>query len=407
MRICLISREHASDNHAGGIGTYTEKTARGLAAVGHTVHVITETAGERSVIDEEGVQVHRLPAPRSARLRTLIRARAVAHELNSLSWEPDVVQACEFGAEASLYALWRPAHTKLVTRLATPSFLVRRLNGASPRAAQRQVDFLERFQTRRSDAIISITAALARVVTDEWTIAPERMRVIKTGVDFRKRFASAGSELEPELRGRQYLIYFGRLEERKGVHILAQALPGVLAAHPDLHFVFAGNSLDYHGRPMREFVERCNEGALDRVHFYPRLPQRELYTLLAGARFAVLPSLWEGMGNVVLEALDIGKPVLATRGSGFQELVEDGISGLLVPPGDVTSLQDAMLELLADPERIARMSEAARRRAEAFSLDVAVGDLAEFYEQLINVGMPTKDGRPRLGRSSSAGSERS
>lgn len=386
MKICIVSREFPTDDHVGGIGTYTEKTARALASLGMTVDVITEARAEPSIRVEDGVTVHRLRPTRARLLRALIRSRAVAQAIKRLPEPPDIVQACEFRAEGFWYSFRKPAGTKLVTRLATPSFLVRQLNGRSTRLSALRhayIDWPERLQTVRSDGIISITHALARVVCDAWRLPDARVAIVKTGVDFSRRYADRATPLPAELSGREYLLYFGRLEERKGVHILAQALPDIMAAHPELHVAFAGNSVLFNGEPMQSYVERCNSAFTDRLHFFPRLPQEALHSLLGNALFAVLPSLWEGMGNVSLESLDMGKAVVATRHSGFEEVIEHERSGLLVEPGDVADLKSAILSLLEDRALLNRMSLGARSRAETFELTRATRDLVAFYQSLL------------------------
>jgi glycosyltransferase involved in cell wall biosynthesis len=389
MNICLVSREYPTDDHAGGIGTYTEKTARALARMGQPVTVLTETAGVPSARTEEGVEVHRLPpagllGPLSPPYtRSLARARAVARALRQLHAVPEIVQVCECGAEGFWYSLGEHRATTLVTRLATPSVVVAEL---SPHAGEHRIrteymDWMERTQTRRSDAVISPSAALAEVVSERWRIPAASISVIRTGVDFAARHASSDAELPTELVGRDYLLYFGRLEERKGVHVLAEALPGVLERHPDLHCVFAGeNYLTYRGRPMQEYVERCNTRHADRLHFLPRLSQDRLYPVLAGALFVVMPSLWESLANAALEALDMGKPVVATLGCGFGEVVEDGRSGLLVPPADVPALREAMLALAGGRARLREMSGAARAAADGFRMPRLAAQLLDFYE---------------------------
>lgn len=396
MNICLVSREYPTDDHMGGIGTYSEKTARALARLGQDVSVITETVGTASTRIEDDVRVVRLSAPRSGRLRTIRRSFAVARAVGQLPSRPDVVQVSEYRAEGLVLALRRPRGLKLVTRLATPTFLITELNrgsGAGRARAASYYDPLERWQTRRSDGIIALTDALAEVVCGAWRIARERVVTIHNSVDFEERFARAGAELPHELNGVRYLLYFGRLEERKGVHILAEALPRVLERHPQLHAVFAGDSvLTFKGQTLRAYVERCNDRDRDRLHFYPRLPHRQLYPLVKHAQLAVLPSLWEGLGNVSLEALDCGTPVVATLGCGFGEVVEDGQSGMLVPPGDADALAEALLTLLGDPQRLARMRSAAALRAQRFHADRVMGDLLRFYQGLMSAAstVPTR-----------------
>jgi len=383
MNICLISREYPTEDHTGGIATYTEKTARTLASWGHTVHVVTESGRDWATRIEDGVTVISVPALPS-RVPLIDRSRAVARVLARLPQTADIVQACEYRAEAFWYALKKPAGTRLVTRLATPSSLVEQLNTHETGHGLRAhvVDRLERLQTQRSDGIISPTKALADLVCERWRIAPERVTVIRTGVDFARRYGSEAADLPAELRGREYLIYFGRLEERKGVHVLAQALPRVLAAFPQLHMVFAGSVQQYQGRSLRAYIKERNEGYQNRLHFYPRLAHEQLYPLLEGALAAVLPSLWENLANTCLEALDMGKPVVATTGCGFSEAIEDGRSGMLVPPANVPALENALLVLLSDRGKLQSMSQEAKARAEHFKLDVVTRGLLDFYEML-------------------------
>lgn len=386
MRICLVSREYPTDDHGGGIGTYTAKTARALARLGHGVDVITEAAKvEAGTTVEEGVSVHRLEPP-SHRLRTLARARKVSRRLEQLHPPPDVVQACEFGAEASWLALRRPVPTRLVTRLATPSFAVREFSehaGQPGRTSQMMVDTLERQQTRRSDAVITISDTLADLVCDRWRMDRAKVVLMRTGVDFAERHSPRPPSLPAELAGRDYLLYFGRLEERKGVHVLAQALPDVLAHRRELHVVFAGEVREYDGRPMDTWIRDHNQPYADRLHFLPRQPHAELYTLLANAMAVVLPSIWEGLGNVALEAMDMGTAIAATSGSGMAEVIENDHSGLLVPPGDVTALRTALLTLTGDPALRARLSAGARARAREFDLLETTQELVRLYQDVL------------------------
>ena len=398
VNICFVSREYPTEDHAGGIGTYTEKTARALARLGERVSVITEAVDQPSVRVEEGVRVHRLPRSEGTRVgrlphaRTLARTRAVAEAVWQLAEPPDILQACEHGAEAFWYSLHAHPRTKLVTRLATPTAVVAELSPNAGLGALKVacLDWLERAQVRRSDAVFSMTDALADVVCRRWRIPRTEVATVHTGVDFAERFEADPAPLPPELEGVEFLLYFGRLEERKGVHILAEALPEILAAHPELHCVFAGNNfLSYRGGTMQEFVERCNAAYRDRLHFYPRVPQKQLHSLLAAALLAVLPSLWEALANATLEAQDMGRPVVATTGCGFGEVVEDGRTGLLVPPGDVAALRGALLDLLADRRVLAEMSVAAKERTrEVFSLDRTAQEHLAFYRALLDVPAP-------------------
>jgi glycosyltransferase involved in cell wall biosynthesis len=107
--------------------------------------------------------------------------------------------------------------------------------------------------------------------------------------------------------------------------------------------------------------------------------QHNPYKYMARADVFALPSLWEGFGRVLVEAMACGVPVIATRcPSGPEEIVCDGASGLLVPPGDADALADAVLRVLTRPDLAHRLAQAGRRRAEDFRAETAVA----LYQQL-------------------------
>jgi glycogen(starch) synthase len=391
MKLCLISREYPPETHIGGIASYTYKTAAALARLGHEVHVVTAAWKPGADYEENGVHVHRFEEPRvkPREVQAVAHARRVAATISKIPGRFDVIQACEWGGEAAWYALTPGRRAPLVTRLATPLFLVEQLNQNSRYGARGLAfRYMEYTQTRRSDGIISPTRALAEIVCRGWKIAPERVTVVPTGMDPAPVLANSDGPLPEVLRGedgkaQDYLLYFGRLEERKGVHILGQALPAVLKAHPTLKAVFVGDDLSYRGGSMREAITALNQAHADRLIFLPRLPQRELFPIIKAARLVALPSLWENLANTCLETMQLGRPVVATRRCGFEEVIEEGASGFLVEPGDAEDLERRLLEVLADPKRLERVGDGARRRVEDFAIDPMAARLADYYAHLV------------------------
>jgi glycosyltransferase involved in cell wall biosynthesis len=391
MRICFVSREFPPETHTGGIGTYTYKTSAALARFGHEAHVVTAAHKPPADYEDNGVFIHRIQEPdeQGRVLRSVSHARAVAEAIARIPGRLDIVQACEWGGEGFWYAMAPSRRAPLVTRLATPLFVVQRLNEGEPRRVLRSgwvTNTVERLQTLRSDGIISPTGALAKIVCDEWKIAPERVTVVPTGASLGESARAADGPLPEALRDSAYLLYFGRLERRKGVHILGAALPAILEAHPQLHAVFVGEDLLHDGRPMAEVIRELNPQHADRLLYLPRMAQRDLFPIIRGARLVVLPSLWENLANTCLEAMQLGRPVVATWGCGFEEVIQDGVSGYLAAPGDVDALATRILAALADGAHAERVGEAARQRAAEFSIDAMAARLVDYYQQLLDTG---------------------
>lgn len=361
----------------GGIGSYTEKTARILSQRGHEVHVLIR-GPERTSASVHGVQVHTLPTPRFGPF-VLARSWAVARALRRLG-RFDIVQACEWRAEAWCFSL-RPS-APLVTRLATPHFIIERLNDVPARQRRRQFlsRVLERSQARRSARVISPSSVLAGEVAAEWGIPRSDIAIVPTGV----RIPTVRSELIPkEIRGIRYALYFGRLEQRKGVDTWIVALRDVLRRDRSLHAVFVGEDAGFRGRPFDAYARsECADDA-DRLHFLAPMPQTSLFAVIAGAELVVMPSRWESLANACLEAMALGRPVVATSGSGFEEVITDGMDGFLVPPCDAATLAATASRALEDDRLRARIGDAARRRAQHYDLDVMVNRLLDVYDEVL------------------------
>jgi glycosyltransferase involved in cell wall biosynthesis len=375
MRIAMVSP--GLPPQGGGIGTYTDKTARALAARGHDVHVlIPGTTDSVEVVD--GVILHSVATPR-VRPWVVARTWAVGRALRSLG-HVDVVQACEWGGEAWWYSL-RPA-APLITRLATPHFLIERLNEVPLRQRLRQVcsRILERSQARRSVRVISPSRVLADEVASQWRINRRDIAVVPTGIRVSN---SQPDDCPPELRSIRYVLYFGRLEQRKGVDTWIDALPAVLDADPSLHAVFVGEDMGLQGQTFQDYARGRCPGAMDRLHFLPPVPHARLFPIVARSCLVVMPSRWESLANACLEAMALGRPVVATSGSGFNEVITDGVDGYLVPPGDARSLSQTVVTALADEHALMRVGDGARRRALHYDLDAMVDRLLDVYDDVL------------------------
>ena len=214
----------------------------------------------------------------------------------------------------------------------------------------RRVPWLARPILRRARAVIAASTWLADAAR---ALGATDVRVIPSGVDLPEE---VGDEVEPP-----HVLYAGRLSPEKGVLELVEAANG-------LPVVIAGDG------PLRDRVP----GALGFV------PHDELGALYEQAAVVAVPSRREGFGVVAMEAMAYARPVVASATGGLLDLVADGETGLLVPPGDASALRAALERLLADRELRRRLGAAGRERArERFSWDaVVVATLAAYEEAL-------------------------
>jgi glycosyltransferase involved in cell wall biosynthesis len=161
-----------------------------------------------------------------------------------------------------------------------------------------------------------------------------------------------------------YFLFVGRLRIRKGVEVLLEAMRVLLAAHPGARLLVAGDG-EHRATLERRAAELGLEGE---VRFLGRCDAGRVRGLLHGARALVVPSIYEGMPLVVLEAMEAGLPVIASRVSGIPEVVLDGAdlekTGWLVPPEEPETLAAALAAALTDPAEARRRGEAGRRRVD-------------------------------------------
>ena len=244
---------------------------------------------------------------------------------------------------------------------------------------------LEKITARITDRIVALTGQERDDHLRFRVAPPEKFVTIHSGVDL-SRFDAAlydRSKIRIELDippGDLVVGTAGRLTPVKGhVHLIAAAAK-ILAVHPDTTFVLLGD-----GELKGRLIEQAEAlGLAGKVRFPGWRP--DVAAVMSAFDVFVLPSLNEGMGRVLVEAMALSKPVVASRTGGIKDLVADGSNGLLVPPGDAGDLADAILRLLGDAALRAAMGGEGRRRAEIYSAERMVEKIEELYAMSTGAG---------------------
>jgi glycosyltransferase involved in cell wall biosynthesis len=171
-----------------------------------------------------------------------------------------------------------------------------------------------------------------------------------------------------------------RLSPQKAPLDFVTAAAQVAASRPNAHFVVVGDG------PLRAEVESRVAAAGLAGRFHLTGLRRDVPDLLHSFDVFALTSLWEGLPRVLIQAMAAGLPVVATAVDGSAEAVEDGVNGLLTPPGDPQALAAALLRLLGDPALAVQMCAAGQERAGEFGARKMVDDIAALYETLLTKG---------------------
>jgi glycosyltransferase involved in cell wall biosynthesis len=223
---------------------------------------------------------------------------------------------------------------------------------------------LERIQAQRSDALLAPSAQLLEWARRLWPVGGLPAEVVPNTVDVERLARLAAGPVPDELGSGGPLVAFsGRLEQRKGVHVLVEAMRLVWDRHPDARVaLLGGQDGEWNGRPMVDHLRELARGHDDRLLILGRLPAERLFPCLAAADVVALPSLWESFSLAALEAMALGRPLVATAGV-FPPFVRDDETALLVPPEDADALAGAVNRLLGDDELRARLGSAATATA--------------------------------------------
>jgi glycosyltransferase involved in cell wall biosynthesis len=392
VRTCIYTLEPG----LGGVLTKVRAVAALHTRLGFEVSLVYTTPG-------------RVPAGRGGRLRYLLRARPrweVTHGLRGfaipawplpvwLTYAMPLVCAWRVMQRSDMHVVVSgSSHCGLPAALLRKRYLVwistlyeqelAAKAAAGDRWAQRVLDGPTRRLLARQERLVFDRAALilangphaANSVRQAYPHVADRLRVLTYPVD------TALFRPDPDARRRarsRYLLYTGRINDpRKNVGMLIRAFTRVRAARPDLSLVLAGE-------PPEAGVTRAvvETGLGDAVHFVGHQPVPALIALYQGAELFVLPSLQEGLGISMLEALACGLPVVATRCGGPEPVLLDGVTGRLVANDAPDALAAAILDLLSHPPRVAAMRErCAEFAAENFSRDRTEAALLDAFRSV-------------------------
>jgi len=222
--------------------------------------------------------------------------------------------------------------------------------------------------------VIAVSDSVRNDLLARTGLDPNLVQVIRSGVDLDE--STEGEILPP---GRPPVIgTAGALDRIKGVHYFLGAAQKVLQQFPDAQFLVSGS-----GPEEDRLRELSRSLSIDKqVTFVPSL--NDFSAAIQAMDIFCLPSLKQGLGSIMLEAMARGRPVIATKTGGVYSVVQDQVNGLIVPPGDIESLAQHMIELLKDPVRARELGEAGREHVrKEYSVDRMLEQTAKLYRELL------------------------
>jgi len=244
----------------------------------------------------------------------------------------------------------------------------------------------ERVAAASAAAVVAVSDGMrADIMAAYPEIPAERIRVIRNGIDTTEYHPDPNTDVLERYGidlARPYVIFVGRITRQKGVPVLLRAASGLI---PEAQLVLLAGAADTQEQ-LAEVTELVDGLRATRsgVFWIPEmLPKHDVIQLLTHATVFAIPSIYEPLGIVNLEAMACGTAVVGSRTGGIPEVVADGETGLLVPAGEPEPLAAALNTLLSDPDRAAAMGQAGRKRAVAeFGWPAIAAQTADLYAEL-------------------------
>ena len=381
LRVALLTREYPPEVYGGG-GVHVEYLARELAR-------LTELTVHCQGADRAGAVAHR-PWPLLEQANFALQTISTDLSMTAAIGPPggagaDLVHSHTWYANLAGHLaalLYGVPHVVTVHSLEPlRPWKAEQLGGGYALSS-----WCERTAVEAAAAVVAVSDGMRADVLDVYpAVPPERVRVIRNGIDTQEYTPDPGTDVLDKYGvdpGRPYVLFVGRVTRQKGVPVLLRAAASL---DPAAQLVLCAGQADTAelAAEVDGLVTRLTQTRSGVRMISGMLAKREVIQLLTHARVFACPSVYEPLGIVNLEAMACGTAVAASRVGGIPEVVADGETGLLVPPEDPQALAGALNTLLTDPGLAAAMGEAGRRRAVAeFGWPAIAAQTVALYREL-------------------------
>ena len=386
MNVAFVSTKYINKGIiSGGLPNYLNRTAKYLVEQGNNV-VILYLSDHNAIRIRDGIKLVSVKAAwinnmgnKSYETGIFLAAYTINKRLTELikTDRIDIVQFTSLNGLGMFYDGDVPAVMRLssYTKLAfVPDKTI----------SQEDIDFLSELE-RESSCNMDGVFAPSKVTADCFAKAIGRNVEVIESPFFVEEPALDDSIYTEKLQGKIYFLFFGVLYFEKGITDIAEIIYSFMQTVPDIYFVVVGKSLMFEGKEMSDRLKDATGEYAERLIYFPELSHRYLYPIIQNAEFVVLPSRMENFSNACIEAMHFGKVVIGTNGASFEQLIDDGVSGLLCEIGDPSSLLKKMLQAsrLTESERKA-IGEKARERIDLLRPEITVNELLEYYRKVID-----------------------
>ena len=383
MNIAFLTPEypHPKTGHSGGIGTSIKNLAIGLLARGCKVRVLVYGQKEDSIFDDDGICIQQIKNMKFKGLSWLLTQKKIEKIINQLHDDKkiDLVEAPDWTGITSFIA---PKRCPVVIRLHGSDTYFCHLDN-------RPVKWINRFYEKRAlqnaDGLLSVSQYTADVTNVIFGL-DKKFTIIPNPIDTRL-FSSNNKDL----KGAKSILYFGSLIRKKGLLELPLIFNRVVDKNPNSTLILVGKDvsdvLTGKSSTWEMMQESFSEKVKERVEYLGSIPYSEIKSKIDEATLCVFPSFAEAFPVSWLEAMAMGKPIVASDIGWAKEMIVDGESGYLVNPKEHDLFAGRINDLLENNELCFDIGKAARKRAESvFDIKIIAKQNKVFYKSIIVCG---------------------
>jgi len=395
MNIAFLTNEYVTEsNFDGGLANYLYRVSQAMKQRGHHIEIFTYS-DKNETIFHQGIIVHRVKINSTFfrlinvltryRIRNTLFILLLSYSLRSMFLKRqhklhfDIIQTCSVLACGLLLTFKCPV--PIVTRISSYEPLWRKFYKKRLTFDQRVMEWLEIISLKRSSGVYSPSRFLSNVLRKKENIKAEVVRppFLLESYNFDE------SIYKKYLLKKKYFIFFGTLGLLKGGEVLAKSLPLILSQFPEMYFVLAGKDTKKpDGYSMLQYIVEGTAPYEKQIVYFGKLKHSQLYPIIKHSKAVVLPSLVDNFPNTMLEAMALGKVVIGTKGTSFEEFIKDGNSGILVEPNNPSELHEAMRRVwnMSDEER-KKIGDCAKRCVTILSPEIACNYLEQYFLKFI------------------------
>ena len=407
LRIAFISFEYPPDSSFGGIATYVAQAARLMTSRGHHVEVFASSTNRNETVYDDNILVHWILETNRDDF-PVIAGHKIAQRHKEAPF--DVIESPEYYADGRKVAELIP-ELPLVVRLHTPSRLIIEMSWPhgkwyayskltkllkatiklltnkggtvpflNPKQYWYKIDLIEKEFSHKANRVVALCNDMKNFALKKWNLSSEKVVICPNIYNPRPELLS----IQPREKGNT-IGYFGRLERRKGVDLLVDAIPSILSKFPDTRFRFVGKSQFYKpGLLFDDWIKMVLSKYIDNIEFVDHVTLEEMPYQYSKVDICIFPSRWENFPNVCLEAMSAAKSVIGSKFGGMSKMISSDQIGLLVDPFSKKEIVAAACQLLSDAEQRIKLGLNARERVlKVYNLDIIGNQMETIFNEAI------------------------